>query len=70
MSPGPNDYNNVFVKGCWPLIAQDFYKLGDAFFDEDLCFRSINNSYITLIPKDGPKRVRDYRPISLYSTIH
>jgi hypothetical protein len=23
-SPGPNGYNNEFVKGCWSLIAQDF----------------------------------------------
>jgi hypothetical protein len=51
------------------LIAQDFYKLGDAFFDEDLRLRSINNSYITLIPKkDGLQRVTDYRPISLLNT--
>jgi hypothetical protein len=31
-SQGPYGYSNEFIKECWPLIAQDFYKLSAAFF--------------------------------------
>jgi hypothetical protein len=55
-SPRPDGYNNEFTKGCWFLIAPDFYKLCDDFYDGEICLGSINSSYITLIPKkDGPK---------------
>jgi hypothetical protein len=68
-SLGPDGFTNEFIKGCWSLIASDFYNLCQAFFDENLCLRSINSSYITLIPKkDGPQEVSDYRPISLLNT--
>ena len=68
-SLGPDGYNNEFIKGCWPLIAPDLYRLFEAFFDEDICLRSINSSHITLIPKkDGPSTAIDYRPISLLNT--
>jgi retron-type reverse transcriptase len=41
----------------------------EAFFDEEICLRSINTSHITLIPKkDGPSTAADYRPISLLNT--
>ena len=41
----------------------------EAFFEEEICLRSINTSHITLIPKkDGPSTAADYRPISLLNT--
>lgn len=30
-SPRPDGYNNEFIKGCWPLITPDFYRLFEAF---------------------------------------
>jgi hypothetical protein len=50
-SPGPDGFNNEFVKGCWDLIASDFYKLFESCFDRNPCLRSLNNSHIALIPK-------------------
>lgn len=68
-SPRPDGYSNKFIKGCWPLIAQDFYNLCERFFEGQVCLRSINSSYIVLIPKkDGPQEVSDYRPISLLNS--
>jgi hypothetical protein len=68
-SPGPDGFNNEFIKKCWPIIKADFYELGVAFSQGSICLRSINSSYITLIPKvDGPTRTFDYRPISLLNT--
>lgn len=30
-TPGPDGFNNDFIKRCWPIIAPDFYKLCDDF---------------------------------------
>lgn len=67
--PGPDGFTNEFIKGCWSLVANDFYKLLENFFNGEVCLKSINNSHIVLIPKkDGPQGVSDYRPISLLNT--
>jgi len=29
--PGPNGFNGEFLKKCWPLNANDFYELFEAF---------------------------------------
>lgn len=50
-SPGPDGFNTDFMKRCWPLIAQDFYNLCQAFHEENICLQSINESYVTLVPK-------------------
>jgi hypothetical protein len=57
-SPGPDGFNTDFLKKCWPTTAQDFYDLCNRFYNEEICMRSINGSYITLIPKkDAPVTV-------------
>jgi hypothetical protein len=46
--------------------AQDFYDLCDNFHQGNICLKSINGSYIILVPKkDNPQKVGDYRLISL-----
>lgn len=68
-SPGPDGFNNEFLKKCWPIIKQDFYNLCNAFFHGDICLQSINGSFITLVPKvDGPSTIGEFRPISLLNS--
>jgi len=68
-SPGPDGFNNEFLKKCWPIVKHDFYNLCAAFHAESICLQSINGSFITLIPKvDSPIRVNDFRPISLLNS--
>lgn len=68
-SPGPDGFNNEFIKSCWTVIANDFYDLILQFQLGGLCLQSINTSFITLIPKvEGANKVSDYRPISLLNT--
>jgi retron-type reverse transcriptase len=68
-SPGLDGFNTDFMMKCWTVIAQDFYDLCDAFYENNLCIQSINDSYITLIPKiDNPSKVSNYRPISLLNS--
>jgi hypothetical protein len=65
-SPGPDGFNTNFIKKCWHIIAQDFYDLCEKFYQEEVCLRSINGSFIVLIPKkENPQKVGDYRPVSL-----
>lgn len=68
-SPGSDGFNTDFIKKCWDVIKHDFYDLFEAFNNHDICLRSINGSYIALIPKiDNPMLVGDFRPISLLNT--
>lgn len=68
-SPGPYGFNNEFLKSCWRTIKGDFYRMCNDFHSNNICLRSINSSFITLILKvDGPKIVNDYRPISLLNS--
>jgi hypothetical protein len=65
-SPGPDGFNGLFVKKCWPIIQEDFYRLASDFHKGTLKMENINSSYITLIPKkSGPLGANDFRPISL-----
>jgi len=65
-APGPDGFNGLFMKRCWDIIKEDFYKLCDDFFEGRLDLQSINTSFITLVPKvSNPESVNDFRPISL-----
>jgi hypothetical protein len=65
-SPGPDGFTGLFLKRCWPIIKQDFFKLIQDFHEGTLQLKNINESFITLVPKvHNPESVNDYRPISL-----
>ena len=66
---GPDGFNGFFVKRCWPLIKYDFYRLCKDFYDNLADLKSINYSYITLVPKkSNPETVADFRPIYLLNS--
>ena len=68
-SPGPDGFTNEFLKRSWGVIKEDIFRFCSSFFQNDVCLRSINTSYITLIPKvDAPRFVIDFRPISLLNS--
>ena len=68
-APGPDDFNTDFIKNCWPIICQDFYRLCNTFYQGSICLQSLNSSHITLVPKhDNAVKISDFRPISLLNT--
>ena len=68
-SPGPDGFSNEFIEECWPLIKWDIINLCQEFQNSEICLKSINSSFITLIPKkDSPISPNDFRPISLLNT--
>ena len=65
-APNPDGFNGLFLKQCWPIIKNYFYNLCNQFHNGELNLESINDDFITLIPKVGsPESINDYRPITL-----
>ena len=65
-APGPDGFNGCFLKTCWPIIKEDFYKMCQDFHDGNLDIGCISDGFITLIPKSSsPETANDYRPITL-----
>jgi hypothetical protein len=65
-APGPDGFNGLFLKKCWPIIQTEFYHLAKEFHEGNLNLQSTNGSFITLVPKKQvPLEVNDYCPISL-----
>ena len=63
---GPDGFTGHFLKTYWPVIKEDFYKLCNQFHEGNLNLESINEGFITLIPKSSsPETANDYRPITL-----
>jgi hypothetical protein len=68
-SPGLDGNNSDFLRKCWPIVCQEYNKICQGFYEENICMESINGSHITLVPKiDNPTKVGDYKPISLLNS--
>jgi len=68
-APSPDGFNSLFYWKTWHIIREDIYKLCHDFHSHSADLKSINSSYITLVPKkDNPETVNDFRPISLLNT--
>ena len=69
-APGPDGFNGMFLKKCWHIIKEDVYQLCNDFFSGTVSLQAINNSFITLVPKNSnPVTPNDFRPISLLNSI-
>jgi len=69
-APGPDSFNGMFFKKCWHIIREDIYQLCNDFFSGTVSLQAINNSFITLIPKNSnPVTPNDFRPISLLNSV-
>jgi hypothetical protein len=63
---GPDGFSGMFLKQCWPIVQNEFYRLAENFYNGTLRMENINGSYITLVPKkSAPLNVNDFRPISV-----
>jgi hypothetical protein len=65
-APGPDGFSMAFFQDCWDVIKGDFMAVFADFYDRGEFVKSINSTFITLIPKvHGAKEIKDFRPISL-----
>ena len=44
-APGPDGFNGMFVKRCWPIIGKDFLRLIQDFYEGKLSLENINGSH-------------------------
>lgn len=70
-APGPDGFTMAFYKTHWPLIRRDVWAAVHNFFDQGKLLKSLNNSFVTLVPKTPTANsLSDYRPISLCNCVY
>jgi hypothetical protein len=65
LQPGPNGFSMAFFKECWDVLRGDIMEVFRVFHDRGFFEKSLNASFISLIPKIlGAIALKDFRPIS------
>ena len=68
---GPDRMNALFYHKFWHIVGDDVITAMLDFLNSGLMLLEINYTHIVLIPKiKVPKKISDYRPISLYNVIY
>ena len=70
-APGPNGFPAFFYQEFWQIVKQDVCNSVQAFFHSGSLLKSLNQTYLTLIPKvTFLEFVSQFRPISLCNVIY
>ncbi|KAH1073758.1 hypothetical protein J1N35_026086 [Gossypium stocksii] len=68
---GPDGFNICFFRKCWGVVKNDLYEMLKEFYLSGKLERSINSSFIALIPKnENPSEISEFRPICLVSSLY
>ena len=71
MAPGPDGMSPIFYKSFWHIVGNDVTEVVLNALNSGSVPESLNTIYIALIPKiKDPKKVADFRPISLCNVIY
>ena len=71
MAQGPDGMSPTFYKSFWHIVGNDVTEVVLSALNSGIIPESINTTYIALIPKiKDPKKVADFRPISLCNVIY
>ena len=70
-APGPDGMPPLFYQNFWPLIGNVVTKTVLDFLNSGIIPLNFNETHTVLVPKiEEPKRVADYRPISLCNVVY
>jgi hypothetical protein len=70
-APGPDGFSLAFFQDCWEVVKGDFMAVFEDFHSHGKFVKSINSTFISLIPKfHGAKEINDFRPISLVGGVY
>ncbi|RVX07434.1 putative ribonuclease H protein [Vitis vinifera] len=65
-APGPDGFSVFFWQCCWDFVKEEILEFFKEFHDQNTFLKSINNTFLVLIPKKGgAEEFGDFRPISL-----
>ena len=57
---GPGEFTMVFFLKCWEVVKEDIMKAFQNIYEHEVFERSLNATFITLIPKKkGAQELRD-----------
>ena len=70
-APGPDGFTMAFFHHCWSVVEKDVMDVFDFFHRHSMFERSLNASFLTLIPKkSNAVNIKDFRPISLVGSVY
>ena len=70
-APGPDGFTMAFLQKCWSVVEVDAMAVFVHFHRYSVFERSLNASFLTLIPKkNNAIDVKDFRPISLVGSVY
>ena len=70
-APGPNGFTMAFFHKCSSVVEKDVIDFFDYFHRYLVFERSMNASFLTLIPKKcNAVNIKDFRPISLVGSVY
>ena len=70
-APGPDGFTMAFYQHCWRVVGEDVLAVFDEFFHHCKFEKSLNATFIALIPKKNlASDIRDFRPISLVGSVY
>ncbi len=70
-APSPDGFTMAFFQKCWSVVEGDILDFFEEVFTHCKFEKSLNTSFITLIPKKvNALNIRDYRPINLIGSMY
>ncbi|RVW39225.1 LINE-1 retrotransposable element ORF2 protein [Vitis vinifera] len=70
-APGPDGFTIAFWQSSWELVKEEIMELFREFYDQCSFAKSLNSTFIVLIPKKGgAEDLGDFRPISLLGGLY
>ena len=55
-APGPDGFTMTFWQRCWALVKEEVLELFKEFYEHSAFIKSINSTFLVLIPKKGGGR--------------
>ncbi|RVW77186.1 Transposon TX1 uncharacterized 149 kDa protein [Vitis vinifera] len=70
-APGPDGFTIAVFQDCWDVIKEDLVRVFAEFHRSGVINQSTNASFIVLLPKKSTtKKISDFRPISLITSLY
>ena len=70
-APGPDGFTLAFWQDSWYFVKEEIMEMFHEFFVKGTFIRSINTTFLVLIPKKGgAEDLKDFRPISLLGSLY